>query len=68
MDQNSFRRVTVILLLVFISAGFVAMIRPFVMTFLLAAIFSGLTHPLYERLNRDPSHLISIVFPNLPAN
>jgi len=39
-----------ILLLAVISIAFVVMIRQFLLTILLAAIFAGLSHPLYARL------------------
>jgi len=50
MNKESFSRVFVILLLIFISALFVSMIRTFLMTILLAAIFSGISQPLYNRI------------------
>ena len=50
MDKDRFRIAFVLLLLVFISIGFVAMLRPFLRTILLAAIFAGLAWPLYSRL------------------
>ena len=49
-ERDRFRRAFVLLLLVFISAMFITMIRQFLMTILLAAIFSGLAQPLYKRL------------------
>jgi len=50
MDEKKFRLALVILLVATISALFVAMIRQFLVTILLAAIFSGLAQPLYKRL------------------
>lgn len=50
MDDGRFRKAFLILLLVAISAAFVAMIRQFLMTILLAAIFSGLVFPVFRRL------------------
>lgn len=50
MEKTKFRIVFFLLLLGFISAFFVVMIRQFLMTILLAAIFSGLAHPLYSKL------------------
>jgi predicted PurR-regulated permease PerM len=50
MNKENFSRTFVILLVVFISLMFVAMIRTFLMTILLAAIFSGISQPLYARL------------------
>lgn len=52
MDHNRFRNAFLVLLVVAISAAFVAMIRQFLMTILLAAIFSGLIHPVYRGLER----------------
>jgi len=50
MNEKKFRLALVILLVAAISALFVAMIRQFLVTILLAAIFSGLAQPLYKRL------------------
>lgn len=50
MDKDKFRIAFFLLLLVFISALFFAMIRRFLMTILLAAIFAGLSRPLYGKL------------------
>ena len=52
MKQDRARIVFVVILLIAISALFVAMTRKFLMTILLAAIFSGLSQPLYRRLKR----------------
>jgi predicted PurR-regulated permease PerM len=52
MNRENFGRVFVILLVAFISILFVEMIRNFLMTILLAAIFSGISQPLYSRLLR----------------
>ena len=52
MAQENVRRWVLLLLVIFISAVFVAMIRPFLVTLLLAAIFSGMAHPLYSRICR----------------
>ena len=51
-DRGKARKRFLILLLVVISAVFTAMIEQFVMTILLAAIFSGMVYPLYWRLLR----------------
>jgi predicted PurR-regulated permease PerM len=51
-DPDRFRKVFLLLLLVAITAAFVAMIRQFLLTLLLAAIFSGLTYPLFGRITR----------------
>ncbi|MBD3161273.1 MAG: AI-2E family transporter [Candidatus Eisenbacteria bacterium] len=52
MDRERFRRIFLILLVIVISLLFVAMIRPFLLALLLAAVFSGLAHPLYRRILR----------------
>lgn len=52
MAPESARRWVLLLLVAIISAVFLAMIRPFLVTILLAAIFSGIAHPLYSRLRR----------------
>lgn len=52
MKQDRARVVFVVILLVAVSSLFVAMTRTFLITILLAAIFSGLAQPLYERIER----------------
>jgi len=52
MRQESFNKAFVLLLLLFISALFLAMIWQFLMTLIMAGIFSALFHPLYRRLRR----------------
>lgn len=52
MTGPSFRKAFLILLVLAISATFLAMIRDFLMTILLAAIVAGLAYPLYARLTR----------------
>jgi predicted PurR-regulated permease PerM len=52
MSQDKFNKAFVVLLLLFITAVFLAMVWPFLMTILMAAIFSALTRPLYRRLRR----------------
>ncbi len=52
MEKNRFNLVFLILLLLLISGLFLAMIRSFLITLLLAAIFAGLTSPLYRRILR----------------
>jgi len=47
-----FQRLAFLLILVAISAGFLYMVWSFVMPLLMAAAFTGLTYPLYERLLR----------------
>lgn len=49
-DRQKFHRLFILLLLVVISAVFLQMIRGFIVTVLMAAIFSGLAHPLYRRV------------------
>jgi len=48
MTENRFRQAFLLLLVAAISAAFVAMIRAFLLTILLAAIFSGLVYPVYQ--------------------
>ncbi len=52
MDEKKFKLAFVLLLVAAVSAFFVAMVRPFLMTILLAAILSGLVQPLYRALLR----------------
>ncbi len=52
MDKSRFSLAFLILLLLVISGLFLAMIRGFLITILLAAIFAGLASPLYRRLLR----------------
>ncbi len=52
MKEDKTRIVFVLILLVAISSLFVAMTRKFLMTILLAAIFSGLAQPLYKFMFR----------------
>jgi predicted PurR-regulated permease PerM len=67
MSQEKFNKGFVLLLLLFITAVFLAMILPFLMTILMAAIFSGLTWPLYRRLRRgfgrrsSPAALVTLL-------
>ncbi len=51
MTEARFRKTFLLLLVIAISLGFVAMLQPFLTTILLAAIFSGLAHPLYARIS-----------------
>ena len=48
MTETRFRQAFLLLLVTAISAAFVAMIRVFLLTIVLAAIFAGLSYPLYE--------------------
>jgi predicted PurR-regulated permease PerM len=52
MTETRFRQVFLLLLVGGISIAFVAMIRTFLLTILLAAIFTGVTYPIYRRLLR----------------
>ncbi len=49
-SEDRFRRAFLLLLVISISAAFLAMIRSFLLTILVAAIFTGLFYPLYLRL------------------
>src|SRR4029434_10794490 len=48
MTETRFRQAFLLLLVTAISAAFVAMIRGFLLTILVAAIFAGLSYPVYE--------------------
>ena len=48
MTETRFRNAFLLLLVAAISAAFVAMIWAFLLTILLAAIFAGLSYPVYE--------------------
>jgi predicted PurR-regulated permease PerM len=50
--EERFRKAFLILLVVAISAAFVAMIRTFLLTLFLAALFAGVARPLYLELQR----------------
>lgn len=52
MDRDVIHKSFLIILVIFISAVFIYMIRPFLMALLLAGIFSALTHPLHRRITR----------------
>ena len=52
MTDTRFRQAVLVLLVAAISIAFVAMIREFLLTILLAAIFAGLSYPMYEWLAR----------------
>jgi predicted PurR-regulated permease PerM len=51
-EERRFRRAFVILLVIAISAAFVAMIRMFLLTILLAAIFAAVARPLYLQVEK----------------
>ena len=50
MTETRFRQAFLLLLVAAISVAFVTMIRSFVLTILLAAIFAGLSYPVYRWL------------------
>jgi predicted PurR-regulated permease PerM len=50
MTETRFRQAFLLLLVTAISVAFVAMIRTFLLTILLAAIFTGLSYPVYQWL------------------
>ncbi len=52
MDRETVNKFVILLLVLFISAIFLSMIRSFIMAILMAGIFSALAHPLYRRLER----------------
>ncbi len=52
MNADRFQKSFLLLLVIAVTAVFVAMVRDFLMTLLMAAIAAGLAHPLYTRLLR----------------
>jgi len=52
MDRHTFSKTTLLLLLAFISALFLIMIRSLLMTIVMAAIFSALSRPMLRRFQR----------------
>jgi predicted PurR-regulated permease PerM len=52
MRPENVGKLVLLLLVAFMSAVFLAMVRQFLMAILLAGIFSALAHPLYRRLQR----------------
>jgi predicted PurR-regulated permease PerM len=52
MTDTRFRQTFLLLLVAAISVAFVAMIRAFLLTILLAAIFTGLSYPMYGWFSR----------------
>jgi predicted PurR-regulated permease PerM len=52
MTDTNVRRAFLLLLVGGITFGFIAMLWPFLMTILLAAIFTAVLHPLYSRVHR----------------
>lgn len=51
-DDARFRKGFLLVLVVAITAAFVFVVKDFLMTVFVAAIFSGLAHPLYTRLQK----------------
>jgi len=63
MEKQVINKWVVLLLVCFISALFLSMIRPFLMSIFLAGIFSALSYPLYRRFEtwfKGKRHLASI--------
>ncbi|HPC47188.1 MAG TPA: AI-2E family transporter [Deltaproteobacteria bacterium] len=52
MSTTTLNRIVVALTAVFISALFIGMVRPFLVSILLAGVFSALAQPLYKRILR----------------
>ena len=52
MTDGQFRKAFLLVLVVGITAAFVAMLQTFLLTILVAAIFAGLAYPVYSRLLR----------------
>jgi predicted PurR-regulated permease PerM len=52
MTATSFRNAFLILLVVAVSAAFVAMVRTFLLTILTAALFTAVAYPVYQRMVR----------------
>ena len=52
METRNTTKVFLLILVVFISAIFFRMIRPFILALLIAGIFSALAQPVYQRLRR----------------
>src|SRR5690606_8722064 len=50
MTQHRYRRFFLFFLVVAVSIAFVLLLRSFLVTILLAAVFSGLVYPLYSRI------------------
>jgi predicted PurR-regulated permease PerM len=49
MNEHRFRRFFLLALVIAITIGFFVMLRPFLMTILMAATFTGLVYPIYTR-------------------
>ena len=50
MTQQRFRRVFLLILVIAVSVAFAFLLRTFLLTIFLAAVFSGLIYPLYARI------------------
>lgn len=64
MDKEALNRRALLVVVLFISALFLAMIRQFLMAIVLAGIFSSMAYPLYRKLRdtfRGRRHLASII-------
>jgi len=65
--NTTFRRAFLILLVVLISIGFLWVIGPFLLTILLAALFSGVSYGVHRRLTRffggreNPAAIVTLV-------
>ena len=69
MTETRVRQAFLLLLVIAISAAFVAMIRSFLMTIVLAAIFAALSYPAYRWLlgrfrgREAPAAIATLVLP-----
>lgn len=63
INKGRLSRVTVVIMLIGITLLFFSMIRGFLMTIVLAAIFSGIMYPVYNRLRRKMKK--RTIFPSL---
>lgn len=52
MDQSVPKKIVVVIMVLLISAIFLAMIRTFIMAIMLAGIFSAMSQPVYRRIER----------------
>jgi len=52
MNKESVNKWVLLLVVLFISTVFLAMIRQFIMAIVLAGLFAGISHPLFRRINR----------------
>ena len=49
-DTVTTQRVTILLLTLAVSVAFIGMIRGFLVSLFLAAVFSGLAYPVYKKI------------------